>query len=145
MLDVSRDQLLRSFRKLRVAQTTLTTDHAGVAEAAALLKFYAAEVGLKYRFLAKNNRHRATQLLDVSGKSFGHDLDRLVAAIAMPRSVAPMPNFVRAPRAGTVEEATVKIGDVHQAWRYGRDIVETDQRAMQDWLECILNYLEQNL
>ena len=142
MLDTSRDQLRRGFKQLCSAQRTLTSTTGTTPKPALLIKFYAAEVGMKFRWLEMSNRHRSSQILDDRGNSYGHNLERLAAAILLPRQTVTMPTALHANQSGTVAAVVLPVTDSHQAWRYGRDLDGNDELAIAAWLDAVIAYLE---
>lgn len=106
----------------------------------ALLKFYAVESGLKAIFLVQRNLMNTDQISESVLKSQGHNLEHWVKELRLPASVAGPVTF-RLKRDGTI----LPSGRAHEAWRYGVAIQETDQSALEDFLERVHRWIKENL
>lgn len=110
------------------------------ADAAALLLFYAAECGLKSIYMIQNN---LKDTADARGgaapaRAYLHDILKLSDALRIPRSAyGPNPGFTLS-RTGI----TINITDLHQAWRYGERIADTE--VIFDWLLRLFDWIKKN-
>jgi hypothetical protein len=109
-------------------------------DAAALLLFYATECGLKSLYMIQNNlkdtadaRGRA-----LPARTFVHDILSLLHVLPIPRSAyAPNPEL-RLSRTGEV----IHINELHQAWRYGERVTQTD--VIFAWLLRVCDLVRRN-
>lgn len=109
-------------------------------DAAALLLFYAAECGLKSIYMIQNNLKDTSDSRGtaIPASKFVHNILRLADVLRMPRSAyAPNPGFVLL-RTGR----TIDVSQLHQAWRYGERIMDTDR--IYAWLQKILDWIKRN-
>jgi hypothetical protein len=127
--------------------TTMAKIHAGVSELKAshirlsaaarinqgppahLLLFYAAECGLKYAQLRRNNLLTTERLSELD-----HDLVGLIKNLNLPASaLGALPPL----RLSRNQRETCPMSGTHQAWRYGVRINAEDEARFVTWLERI--------
>ncbi|HXP86947.1 MAG TPA: hypothetical protein VN841_19615 [Bryobacteraceae bacterium] len=94
-----------------------------------LLLFYAAECGLKYVHLRRNNFRTTEQLRDAN-----HDLNLLIKDLNLSASAIGGAPALRLSRG---EDESCPPASAHQAWRYGVRIDATDEARFVAWLQRI--------
>ncbi len=140
-IDVNYHQLKKSFMRYRSRSKIQPPE--GAIEF--LLLFYAAECGLKYRYLKYNQFTSTDKIRDQTLLSHdGHNLHRWVKELRLPQNVtSKRPDFRL-----KADKSTHDIAKAHQAWRYGIEILEDDEVKLRDWLLtiCILieNWMKEN-
>jgi hypothetical protein len=122
------------FSELRASHVRLTAaarDSEGPP--AHLLLFYAAECGLKYARLRRDNLMTTEALEDLD-----HDLNSLIKKLKLSAStIGPTP-ILRFYRSQT---ETCPASDAHQAWRYGVRIESVDEGRFVTWLLRICEFV----
>ena len=107
-----------------------------------LLLFYAAECGLKAVYMSQNSLRLASETNGTAPKSaidFQHRLDELIRELRI--SPAALPHH---PGAITLTNGErISVQEVHQAWRYGGVIVETQQVLV--WLKLAIEYAKERM
>jgi hypothetical protein len=94
-----------------------------------LLLFYAAECGLKYAHLRRNNFRTTEQLGDLN-----HDLSLLIKDLNLSASAVGGAPALRLSRD---ESESCPPANAHQAWRYGVRIETADETRFVTWLQKI--------
>lgn len=139
-IPVTRNELERAWRSLRRAADVSPRQAPHL-----LLVFYAVECGLKAVWLKKKAK-------EVFGsdeiKSLGHKLDDLIrevnkdlvlgSSLTLPAQVrfTPLPPGIQ--RNGTAEQ-------LHQAWRYGVDLVSPDIASIETTLNNLMLWINAEL
>jgi len=90
-----------------------------------LLLFYAAECGLKYATLRRNNFRTTERLSDVN-----HDLSWLIKNLNLSASAIGSTPTLRLTRG-----ESCPLSSAHQAWRYGVRIDASDEARFVSWLK----------
>jgi hypothetical protein len=133
MVEPNQRTLMRRSRELRsAAERELVND----GDTAALLIFYAAECGLKARYLSQyhlENTSAATAVAEAA-KSFNHNLPRLIEALRIPAQEIGPPPTATFHRTGD----PCLPPQVHAAWRYGVKISNT--QTVYQWLKSIVDW-----
>lgn len=99
-----------------------------------LLLFYAAECGLKERILRRGN-HRSTQ-----GVPLTHNLRALAKNLRLPPSIGAQLDRLDRCRRKNPQLDKLAIHELHEAWRYGAKLNETDQKAAQEALRALIDW-----
>ncbi len=125
------------WRQLRLSRDRLEKQAAHAADdgdeaTAGLLLFYAAECGLKAELVKSVLRCRDTSGLPAHLRT--HDLRELAKELGLPRTAQGGPDRCRrgnAPQWGARSNGSryVESPDLHQAWRYGADLLPEDEKA----------------
>jgi hypothetical protein len=122
-------------RELNASQKRLASAAKQTAGTPAhLLRFYAAECGLKYLYLHWNN-FRSTEALD----TLDHDLVSLIKSLKLSAATIAAPPTLRFRGKGESCSHT----SAHQAWRYGVHLDPEDEQKFVVWLEDICDYVAQ--
>jgi len=99
-----------------------------------LLLFYAAECGLKERILQRGN-HRSTQ-----GVPLTHNLRALAKELRLPPSIGAQLECLDRCRRKNLQRDKLAIHELHEAWRYGAKLNETDQKKAQEALRALIDW-----
>ena len=123
-------QIHAGFSELRASHLRLIAAAVrGEGPPAHLLLFYAAECGLKYVHLRRNNFRTTEKLGDVD-----HDLSLLVKNLKLSASeIGGAPAL----RLSHRQNESCPASSAHQAWRYGVGIDATDEARFVTWLQRI--------
>jgi hypothetical protein len=111
------------------------TNNVGLARARCLLAFYAVECAMKAYFLSCKKWH-STRLLCAEFGENGHDLRCGMKACKVPATCGHPPDVCRE---GGAQIPTHKV---HEAWRYGAKLGSADERAFEQWLAGIFQWLD---
>ncbi len=137
MLDFAFKTLRRRTKELALAASK-DVDNASKG----LLLFYAAECGLKAVYMSRNNLHlvsdkNATAIR--AANEFGHQLDQLIRELKIrPDTLSHTPGRV------TLKDGRpLAVNQIHEAWRYGGAISESD--AVVAWLNRAVEYVMEEL
>ena len=128
------------YRKLKASHARLRNEAKSCKGTPSyLLLFYATECGLKHKLLKFNHFEDTSQL---DPKDLNHNLHGLVKKLKIPSgSILPLPSLrPKRPNGSQIDHA-----DAHQAWRYGIDLNEDDQKQFIQWLEAICGWLEKQV
>ena len=109
-------------------------------DAAGLLLFYATECGLKSHYMIQNNLKDTADARGMAApaRTFMHDVLRLSDVLHIPRAAyAPSPMLTLS-RTGEC----IHITELHQAWRYGERVVQTD--VIFAWLLRLFDWVRRN-
>jgi hypothetical protein len=123
--------------RIHAGFTELKASHLRLAAAARssqgppahLLLFYAAECGLKYVHLRRNNYRTTEQLGDAD-----HDLSLLIKNLHLSATAIGGAPPLRLSRG---ENESCPPSSAHQAWRYGVRIDAADEARFVTWLQRI--------
>jgi hypothetical protein len=129
--------LFTSMAKIHAGIRELKASHIRLSAAAKtnqgppahLLLFYAAECGLKYAQLRRNNLPTTERLRELD-----HDLVALIKSLNLPASALGAPPTLHLSR--NQRESCATSG-AHQAWRYGVRINAEDEARFVTWLQKI--------
>lgn len=106
-----------------------------------LLLFYAAECGLKAAWLTRNRLRSTSQLEPDLLARGGHDLMLWVERLKLPAMITKRSVRFRLRR----DNAAHEIALAHQAWRYGVELVATDQADVVAWLDDVCRWAREEL
>lgn len=134
-LDVTAHQLKRAWMQQRSAASALTLTH---KTSAALLKFYAAECGLKAVLV---RQLRVQTIAQVEGYK-NHDIRFFMKKLRM--SAIHVSN-IRSCRTTHNPASVVEVPELHQAWRYGQDLHSGDEAATLDGIDSLHDWLNARL
>ncbi|MDR5818782.1 hypothetical protein QCE62_34720 [Caballeronia sp. LZ033] len=123
-----------------------------------LLRFYAAESGLKY-LLSKNlmipfeyEIRDQTMPADTSDPSFprkvegySHKLDQMLKRLKVSAARVPIPTGPFKTVGGYNGGQDFPVSSAHEAWRYGLEVDSDDQAALEKFIADILSYLEDEI
>lgn len=99
-----------------------------------LLKFYAAECGLKY---ALSQNHLLKMPDPVSKLMVSHKLFQLAKQLKLPKTVPVSELSFRSQNGAE----TFPIERLHEAWRYGSLVDSNDEQAALQWLDSVCNWV----
>ena len=108
-------------------------------DSAALLLFYAVECALKAALIRRRSGHSTSDLPD---EYRTHDVGRLAKELRFPPGHEPKPNY-RLSRTGDAT-ASIPVERLHEAWRYGRDLVGADMDDARVLLERLYELAERD-
>ncbi len=131
MLQVGLSELSHAFSKHRAANATAPNP---------LLLFYAVECGLKAAWMQRNNC-RNTAAINELLSSKGHDLMYWVGELRLSKALAGGPRSFRLRRDASSNDISLS----HQAWRYGAEMVQTDENAVLAWLTSLGDWIAKEL
>lgn len=108
----------------------------GVSPSSSLLLVYAAECGLKAALMKRSNI-RDTSSLDEDFRT--HSLRKLAKELRLPASIS-----VSSLRCGEKNDrkSFVEDHELHQAWRYGRDLRTDDEARANEVLTSLLDWCD---
>lgn len=141
-------QIPFTLRELKRAWTHLhaASLHQPRSNAHRLLLFYAIECGLKAMWLKQENR---TLFASDAIQRTGHDLNEVIKQLRLGAKLSP--NFhladVKDERKNAIARKDHRIGALHQAWRYGGELIAppVDDAAMESELELVHQLIEKEL
>jgi hypothetical protein len=112
-----------------------------------LLLFYAVECGLKAMWLKQENR---TLFASDAIQRTGHDLNDVIKQLRLGAKLSPEGfhlGDVKDERRNTVTRKHNRLDALHQAWRYGGDLVHppVDDATMEAQLEQVHQLIEKEL
>ncbi|MFJ8437906.1 hypothetical protein [Kitasatospora griseola] len=131
MVDVGVGELRRSCDRL--AKQGEAAEHAGNTAVGGLLFFYAAECGLKAEVLRGVLCREDTSALPEDLRS--HNLRRLAKALRL-QDPGPGPDPLRCHR--HKGGAWIEGHQLHEAWRYGAELHDVDQKAAVEVLKALV-------
>lgn len=110
-------------------------------DSAALMKFYAAECGLKSIYMARNGLKHTDEARGgkSQARSFGHHLQSLVEELNISPREVPKPPRMLAKRTNNI----IQHHQTHECWRYGEKLVDT--KAFSDWLDVVIAWVEKQI
>jgi hypothetical protein len=124
--------------ELRVSHVRLSgAARTSQGPAAYLLLFYAAECGLKYAQLRRNNLRTTERLSELD-----HDLVALIKNLRLPAAALGQPPPIRFSRD---QKESCPASCAHQAWRYGVRINEGDEARFVTWLQRICDVVRRTI
>jgi hypothetical protein len=146
-------RLQQAARKLEPAAGSETAD-ARSAHGYSLMRFYAAESGLKYLLHDLEKIPHRHQLVDgapggrESVEDFGHDLQKMAKRLRVPGIYAPkISNSFRLDggyKPNGVQQG-FSINEAHEAWRYGLVIIAADQDVLATCLDGLIRWIASQL
>ena len=155
MLRVLLEEHRQNFRKLLLSAAAIADAHAGGRvpnhSSANLLRFYAAEVGLKYLL---NTVKRVPFMHElgtkgVSVESYSHRLPEMVEELKIPAGRVPAPPKQWHKCLGGYNDGSggqrFEVPQAHEAWRYGLTINATDEAEITAYINGVTEYLEQEI
>ncbi len=100
-----------------------------------MVLFYAVECGLKALFMKQKNLTKTDQLVSsqIFARKFGHDLNLLSKELDLKLGF---------PQVKTKDNIQIDSKDVHQAWRYGRELDDDDEKKFVQLLNGIMKKLK---
>lgn len=104
-----------------------------------MLLFYAAECGLKVRYMQRENIATTARFENALLGQAGHDIHQWVKKARIPARVGTCPRnltLIRAP------QQSRPISEAHQAWRYGVHIDKQIEGDLVAYLRSLVSYLE---
>jgi len=103
-----------------------------------MVLFYAVECGLKALYMRENRLRRTDQenSLKESVFSFKHDLNRLLVKMNM---------NIKVPKAVAKDNSQIEPKEIHEAWRYGKELDKQKEQRCIERLKDILRELELKL
>ncbi len=133
-VSVSVSDLVRSYASLRDA----VSQSAGPG--GRLLQFYSVEYGLKAAYLGKQGMNaRGTESLPQELRS--HDLRRLVKELRLGHAdLAGLSTCRRPQRRQQSQQDPVEHHELHQAWRYGAPLEESDEKRAVSALDMLSDW-----
>jgi hypothetical protein len=135
-IEVGHRALIKRSREHRQASDACVV----VRAPSAMLRFYAAECGLKAAALRRDSL-RSTEQLDANLRS--HDLVALAKHLRVAAEVTPPAAF--ALERADSNQSSVATKDVHQAWRYGRELVIDDNARALAAVDRLLDWIDGEL
>ena len=147
MLDVSSESLRQAYRiHLSCLKSCRNPGHPSLD----LIRFYAAECGLKYLWLKEKGLHNTLDMTKPDRKRvLTHDLPKIAELLAIPADEVPEgPNFYAAT---FTERDQIYFKDTHEAMRYGvvfkpNPSTGIDSRKdLIDWLDKVLKWTKSQI
>ncbi len=134
-------ELKRAWRGLRAASIQIHRQNAH-----RLLLVYSIECGLKAVWLKNECR---TLFASVDIRKTGHDLNEVMKNLRFSHRL-PEPlsmSDVKDERKTLMTRRNIRIGDLHQVWRYGGALIDppADDTSIEASLEKIHNWIEKEL
>jgi hypothetical protein len=131
MIHSGTSELRRAFRAHRAAADKSVPSHY-------LLRFYAAECGLKLSLMLRKRIQKTDRLVD--GDFFGHDLMRLARELRVkPALLLRRDHFLM--RNGYRQS----LSSAHEAWRYGVALDEKEELDLVDWIDSVCDWIDQEV
>ncbi|MBT0771894.1 hypothetical protein KIH74_23335 [Kineosporia sp. J2-2] len=131
MVDVGVSELRR--QRDRLAAQGAVAETAGDGPTGGLMLFYAVECGLKAAVLRSVMNRWDTSALPADLRT--HHLRRLAKALRL-KPPAPGPDPLRCRR--RKDSSWVESHELHEAWRYGAELENDDQKAATEALKELL-------
>lgn len=156
MLIVLVEEHRKNFRRLVEGASALEAAHVAgtlsIRSQENLLRFYAAEVGLKFLLNSVQKvpfKHEISNKSDPHVEKYSHKLQDMVSDLKIPASriSAPPPTQMRCIGGfnGGAGGQQFQLQSAHEAWRYGLTIEPNDEAAISSYLAAILSYLSQEI
>jgi hypothetical protein len=105
-----------------------------------LLLFYAAECGLKERFLTRR-KLRDTESLDFRNDLHGHEIRELAKELGLP---AGLLDKLQGCRRKDKKRPPVALKDVHEAWRYGAKLNPSDEQKAAEAFTAVIQWCQKD-
>ena len=102
-----------------------------------LLRFYAAECGLKAAIMKQRKLDSTNRLED---RLRTHDLVRLAKELRLSPGACAGIKPCRRPRVRDADRTTVPVEAVHEAWRYGARLDTADEKGFVAGLDSIVEW-----
>ncbi len=131
MINITQKELEKVFRK---HDRFLKSQENTTLPAYKLILFYTVECGLKCIWMRNNNIKKTNRENDdsIAASQFKHDLNRLINELKLNK---------RIPKGYTKNKEKIEPHLLHQAWRYGKILVEEEEKKCIEALECVLTQL----
>ncbi|MCU0284846.1 MAG: hypothetical protein MUF15_00480 [Acidobacteria bacterium] len=136
MVHVTRKDMERAFRQHK--EVFQSPGKADLNNTRRMVLFYAVECGLKAYFMkikdirSTNPRSHSKQ----NALDFNHDLNGLIAVLNITPTV---------PCAQAMDNNQIESAELHEAWRYGKELEKQKETKCVESLTRILNTLEEKL
>lgn len=127
--------------ELRTALHRHSTTNPLQRQSGSLLLFYAAECGLKAAWIRRNNLRNTSQFDASAQPNPRHDLILLVKNLKLPAAMANAKAGFRLKRDGTA----VDTAALHEAWRYGVEVLPLDETIVVTWLQALCQWAKGEL
>lgn len=155
MLRVLSDEHRKNFRALLANASAVSHAHSGGTvpntNVANLLRFYAAEVGLKFllNYVNKVPFKHEHVVGQQSVEGYGHHILKMVADLKIPAARVPKPPKDWHKCIGGFDDGSggqaFQAAQAHEAWRYGLTIDAADQTELEAYFAGLIRYLEQEI
>ena len=105
-----------------------------------LLKFYGVECGLKAIYLQRNKFRTTRQIPDERVRG-SHHLADLAKVLRLPAAVIDANSDFHLQH----DRSSWSVDKLHQAWRYGVKVEPDDEQRVVDWLERLVQWIQENI
>ena len=108
-----------------------------------MLKLYAVECGMKSQYLRRECLSSTANFRGTPFGADGHDLGKGLKSLRIRASEVSPPPRVRM-HSSTGQREEIAIHSAHQACRYGANLVRQDRDRLEDWLDDLERWVQEN-